>query len=305
MDLDLLYFLQEARVPFVTLLMNGISYLAAEYITVLVICLFYWSLDKKLAYKISLSFLFGGVLVQGLKIVLKIPRPFVRDSRLFVDKTAESGATGYSFPSGHTQSATATYAPIGLHFKKKWLAIVMFALIVLIMFSRMYLGCHTIQDVLVSFAITFAVTLVINIVVDSGELTLKKNLIIAISALVLTIAVAVYGFVTVNDENIANVMDGFKTAGIATGFVIGWFIEASFIKYDNTKNRKVLNIILKTLVGLGVALLLQQGPKFAFTRILNTDVNTTVMIPVHIVRYLLCGLWLTAAYPAILKKLGK
>ena len=306
MDLDFLYRLQEARNPVMNAIMNVFSFFASEYAVLIVICLFYWCYEKRLAYKICLTFLFSATAVHGLKIILKVPRPFVRDpERLFVDKIAKADATGYSFPSGHTNSATSLYAPIALHTKKKWLSVLMYVLIALVMFSRMYLGCHTPQDVIVSFVISFAVAIAIDRLMEKTELDDKKCLYLALTGLAITIAVLIYEFITKTPENLPNILDVFKMSGLVIGFTVGWFIEATRIKYDSSKDRRVLTVILKMLAGAAVALVLQQGLKILFSHILNADPLDEIMIPVHIVRYLLVGLWVPAGYPAILKKIGK
>ena len=54
----------------------------------------------------------------------------------------------YGFPSGHTSIAVVFWGTLMLLFRKRWLSVLCVSLIVLIPFSRIYLGVHFIADVL-------------------------------------------------------------------------------------------------------------------------------------------------------------
>ena len=95
----------------------------------------------------------GTVLNQFLKILCRVPRPWVKDPNFTIVESAREAASGYSFPSGHTQVAVGLYGGIARVTDKLWLRIAMIALALLVGLSRMYLGVHTPADVLVSLAI--------------------------------------------------------------------------------------------------------------------------------------------------------
>ena len=74
------------------------------------------------------------------------------DPDFSIVESARAGATGYSFPSGHTQNAFSSFGCLGMWAKGGWRALC-FAIVVLIGFSRMYLGVHTPLDVGVAFVL--------------------------------------------------------------------------------------------------------------------------------------------------------
>ena len=157
--MEFLRFLAQYRTPLGDALFQAVTWFGEETLVLVVICWLYWCKDKKLAYTIGLTYFFSGLLVQGLKITFRIPRPWVLDPDFQAVPSAVPGATGYSFPSGHTQSGTALYASLALSSSKIWQKSLCVLLFLAIGFSRMYLGCHTPQDVLTAMALSLLCSL--------------------------------------------------------------------------------------------------------------------------------------------------
>jgi membrane-associated phospholipid phosphatase len=107
---------------------------------------FYWML----AFATSV---FGGMLLNKLlKYFFHRTRPFFQDPLLTL--------TSYSFPSGHTMMATVLYGAIAAYllsrtndWRQRLLIILAAALLILLVaFSRVYLGAHYLTDVLGAMA---------------------------------------------------------------------------------------------------------------------------------------------------------
>lgn len=151
--MDFLLFLQEGRNPLCDALFSVITLLGEETFFILIGLMFFWCINKKEGYYLLTVGLFGTVLNQFLKLLFRIPRPWVRDTSLIPVEGSVEAATGYSFPSGHTQSAVGIFGGIARWNKGVLVRILCVIACLLVGFSRMYLGVHTPADVLVSACI--------------------------------------------------------------------------------------------------------------------------------------------------------
>ena len=145
--MDFLKTLESIRLPLLDKIMQAFTFLGEETFFMVLALILFWCVDKwKGYYLLSASFL-GTILSQSLKLICRVPRPWVKDPSFTMVESAKAGATGYSFPSGHTQGATCSFGGIARMTKRTWLRWVMAALILLVGFSRMYVGAHYPSDV--------------------------------------------------------------------------------------------------------------------------------------------------------------
>ena len=119
MNIRFLELLANLRSPFFDIVVNGITKFGEEAIVIIILCVMYWCVNKKMAYTTGMVFFSSGIIVQGLKITCRIPRPWVLDPSFNIVEAARATAGGYSFPSGHTQGAAAIYGSVGFWAKNK------------------------------------------------------------------------------------------------------------------------------------------------------------------------------------------
>lgn len=295
--MDFLLQLQNLRNPVLDKIMSLLTHLGSEILVIGVVCILYWCVNKKTAYKLCFSYFISGLAVQGLKIACRVDRPWIRDSRLYPVEAAKDGATGYSFPSGHTQGATGLFSTLSFHLKKWWFYIAGFGVIALVMFTRMYLGCHTPADVLVSFAITTIVAFCVNYAFEHFKATKRSNIMVFAMIEIISLGLIAYtSYVVATGKSSTELaMDCYKSAGAGIGFGIGWYLEVTYINFNPRATKTIWGQILKLAVGIGVALLLKSGIKA-----INPD-----SIAINIIRYVLAVLWITGLFPFIIKKFSK
>lgn len=147
--MQFLYFLEKLRVPVLNECMLLITKLGEETAFLVLALIVFWCLDKRRGYYTMAVGFFGILASQWMKILCRIPRPWVKDPNFTILEAAREAADGYSFPSGHTQSAFGTLGSIAVTSRKRLVQVICIVLAVLVGISRMYIGVHTPEDVLV------------------------------------------------------------------------------------------------------------------------------------------------------------
>lgn len=150
LNLNFLRALSELRTPLLDQIFALITRLGEETFFMVLALTMFWCIDKRRGYYLLLTGFAGTILNQVLKITFCIPRPWVLDPEFAIVESARAEATGFSFPSGHTQNAVGTFGGIARTSKRRSVQVGCVVLALLIAFSRLYLGVHTPLDVGVS-----------------------------------------------------------------------------------------------------------------------------------------------------------
>ena len=189
----------------------------------------------------------------------------------------EQTATGYSFPSGHTQSASSFYGAIAIYLKKRAMDIIATIMIILIGFSRLYLGVHYPKDVIVGGILGILTSLICYKLYNKFE---NKMLLYVITFVIFIPALT-----------FAHSADFIKGMGTYLGFIIGIYIEKKYVNFSvETSNG---NKIIRVLLGVLILLVLQVGLKYILP-------GGTIF---SFIRYLLISSIAIGVYPMVLKKM--
>lgn len=96
--MEFLYFLEGIRNPVVDAIMSAITMLGDETAFLAVGITVFWCVSKIDGYYLISTGLMGTVINQFLKILCRVPRPWVKDPKFTIVESAREAATGYSFP---------------------------------------------------------------------------------------------------------------------------------------------------------------------------------------------------------------
>ncbi len=264
--MEFLRILEGIRNPFLTFIFTIFTEAAGEAVLLGVLCVVFWCVSKKTAYVMGFAFMGAQMAVNNLKLMFRIDRPWILDPSFKPVESAIKGASGYSFPSGHTCAATSIYGTIGSRLKGVGYKIAALVLIFGVMMSRMYLGVHTPLDVCVAFLVTAVIVIIC--VLAEAKITFNDKIRIAVSILfgLLVIASIIFASVLVSNGTVeaANASDSCKMAGAAFAFIISWYLETKYIHF-NERGCGLLLQIVKVVIGVAVILGLRIGLKALFT----------------------------------------
>ncbi|MBR5288926.1 MAG: phosphatase PAP2 family protein [Clostridia bacterium] len=268
----ILYFLEGLRTPVLDAFFSLITHFGEETLFILIGLLFFWCVNKKEGYYLLCTGLAGTVINQFLKLFFRIPRPWVRDPEFTIVESARAEATGYSFPSGHTQTSVSVYGGIAKWTGKSVVSPLCIALCVLVPLSRMYLGVHTPADVGVSVMIALALIFgVYPIIYKSFD---NPKTMRALLGVMFLLAMGNLAFVNLYpfpaDVDADNLAHGLKNAytmlGCIVGLILTYEIDRRYIHFETKGSLLVqaVKLIPGMVILLGIKSLLK-APLYALT----------------------------------------
>lgn len=301
--MSFLYFLEGIRNPVLDAFFSVVTHLGEETFFIVLGLIFFWCVDKKQGYYLLSVGFIGTVINQFLKLFFRIPRPWVKDENFTIVESARAEATGYSFPSGHTQSSVGGFGALARWNKNKIIRIICIIISVLVPISRMYLGVHTPLDVLVSVGIALILIFGLFPIIKNGFENKKRMRILFLVMVLLSAGllayVSLYNFP--DNTDIHNLESGIKNAykmlGCNVGIFIAYEIDDRFIKFETTA--KLPAQIIKFVAGLMPLLLIKEGLRTPLSFIFGGSYIADG------VRYLLIVIFAGCVWPLTFKYFGK
>lgn len=301
--MDILYALEKIRTPFWNGVMSAVTQLGGEVIFIVAAVVVFWCVSKWEGYYLMTIAFCGTVLNQFLKLICRVPRPWVRDPNFTIVESARAEATGYSFPSGHTQNAIGLFGGMARWGGRRWVRLGLTALALVIAFSRMYLGVHTPADVGVSLVLAAALVLGLYPLMRRAQEKPRYMGYVLAAMLVVSgafvVFVEAYGFSADTDaENlVSGIGNAWKMLGAVAGMTLAWLLDRRYIHFETQAVWWVQ--VIKVAVGMALLLAIKSGLKAPLLALLGHEGLAGG------VRYFLLVLVAGAVWPLVFRPMSK
>lgn len=301
--MEFLKLLEAHRNPILDKFFSAITYFGDEVLILGVAFIILWCMNKRMGYTIIYSVMLGVTFNQFLKGIFCIPRPWVRDPSFTIVEEARAAATGYSFPSGHTQNSTVMFGSVARSIKNRIIRILMIVLILLIGFSRMYLGVHTPADVITSWIL--GTLLVLGVYPFLSRAENNRTFGILLNLFFLAISILLVVFTELSPVGVGEaakfaaegVTNAYTILGVAAAFPIVWYLDAKKLKYD--VKAVWWAQILKCLLGVAIVFGLRIGLKPVLAALVGShNVGTAI-------RYFILALFGGTVWPLTFRFWGR
>ena len=263
MDLDYLIFLQGLRQDwggetFFTL----ISALVSSPLTAAIPAVLFWCINKNAGIFLLFNATCGRVINDLIKGTLCVYRPWIKDTALIPSAEAMAKASSFSFPSGHTQFVTAVYGGFAFFYRKTLpqLIIPCAAIILLVAFSRNFLGVHTPQDVLIAMAYSIAFFFAAEKIFKWIGRDDERRFFFLVVGLITVVLISMWLYLKPYPEDFLGGKiivdplkartDAFDALGFGLAFFLGWFLEQKFINFKTNVAPKVR--LRRILIGFAI-----------------------------------------------------
>lgn len=284
-EISVLSWLESLRTPLLNTIMEAVSFLGEDTVLIVLVSILYFMFQKESAYRICFVTVCSLGLNGIVKNICKIPRPF---STGRVTCVRPETATGYSFPSGHTQNFATWTTAVSNILKKPWVWWTVLVLSALMGFSRMYLGAHYPSDVVVGLLLGISVGFFGSVLYEKVK-TPKK--------LLFPIFLGMVGFALIfliaPDPHYA---DYFKCVGLMGGLTVSSLLDTRYgtMTYDVPFYKKLIRVA----VALVLALLLKEG-----TTLISFPNNLSLSLIWDGIRHWILITLVFGVYPLLLPKI--
>ena len=290
--------------------MNLFSFLGTEEFFVLLLPLIYWCVDSSVGIRMTVILMLSTNINGALKMALHGPRPYWYSSSV----RGLATETSFGIPSNHAQSAAVVWGILAAFLRKWWGWLAAVLLIFLIGFSRLYLGVHFPQDVVLGWIIGGLILWLMLRFWNPVTAWVKRQgaarqILFAFLVSLVTFVMPLIPFVwlkVINWQppqewaayatNAFSIQDFATSAGTLFGLLVGlvWLARHGGFK----TNGRWWTLVLRYLLGVAGVLIIRYGLKFIFP-----EGENALSYFLRYLRYTLIGFWVSGVAPWVFIRL--
>ncbi len=282
-DLSFINWVQQFSPPVVVSLFRWITMLGDQEYYMVVIPLLYWLWNKHFGIRFSLVFVTSIYLNSALKYNFLTERP---DAAVRLVE-----ADGFSFPSGHAQGNTVFWGYLARELHRRWAYWVAAVLIILVAFSRVYLGVHFPIDVIAGILIGLLILVGFEFLQTRYALKFDNRR---------------YFLFTGGAVLLLYLNHSFGHAPVVLGYILaalwGYRLETQLIGF--TESAPWPKQLVKAVIGVGVLFGLRVVTRTLFVSLPGIGEDQELLLSLTtFLRYFVIGFWITFVAPWLFKVL--
>ncbi len=283
-DLSFILWVQQFSNPVLDGFFRWITLLGDQEYYMIVIPLLYWLWNKDFGIRFSLVFVTSIYLNTAIKYNYMTERPDLAVRLIEED--------GFSFPSGHAQGNTAFWGYLAREIDRRWAYGTAAVLIVLVAFSRVYLGVHYPVDIIAG--------VLIGLLILTGFEFLQRKYTLEMSG-------RRYVLFTGGTVLLLFLNQSFGLAPVVLGYILaalwGYRLEKQVVKF--VEQAAWWQQILKAVIGLGILFGLRVVTRTLFIGLTGVGEDQELLFAcMTFLRYFVMGAWVTFAAPWLFKTAG-
>jgi membrane-associated phospholipid phosphatase len=143
--LEFIHTIQLARSPALDAFLKAITFIGDEECLIILFSLLLWCVEFAIGVRLAVAYLVSSYCSESIKGAFAHPRPARYEAAV---QLFDPGEMPYGLPSNHAQAAVLLWGIVATRVRKAWVWGVAIVMMVLIGFSRVYLGVHFPTDVL-------------------------------------------------------------------------------------------------------------------------------------------------------------
>ncbi|NWF94767.1 MAG: phosphatase PAP2 family protein [Candidatus Thorarchaeota archaeon] len=212
----------------------------------------YWAYRKRESVIVVFVLLTSIVTNYWLKVAIHSPRP---PQSYWYPGASEAN---YGMPSGHAQNSTMLFGWLAARVKTWWAVILAVTLTLLIGVSRVYLGLHFVEDVLVGWAVGFGLLLLSIRIERPLQALLSKydtNALYGVLFVIGLLMTVVGTYVLLPlppDDNFGHI------GGLVMGVAVAFPLERRYVNFTTEATAK-WRLVLRVVLGLALVIVVMIG----------------------------------------------
>ena len=264
--MTLLNTLAGLRTPILDIIMGVFSFIGGDVFLICALALCFWCYDKRLAYRITFTYVLAGTIGQLLSVTLRIPNPWTMDPQLKPEGINVPPAAYYSMPAQRAVNAGSLAMNFLIRDSHAWNKVIAVIVLLAVPFSGLYFGQITLIDAGAGLLIAVIVSILVNAYIDKTMIDrvqyFKIMLLFLICPFVLLfVSLAFYYNELIGYEALDSAV---KYCGIFAALIISWYIESAHIRFT-VKCDRWWKQFLKAVLGLAILFGLNAGLKAVFS----------------------------------------